>query len=72
MVEEAKVKWGPYEYDPKKWGTMTECAKELSVTRQRVHQLLVSGKLGDCRKVVMPGSPHGGGVWLIPKPYSRI
>ncbi len=65
------VKWGPNEFEPKKWGTMSECASELGVSRQRVHQLLTSGKLGACHKVVMPGSPHGGGIWLIPKPFKR-
>jgi hypothetical protein len=54
-----------------KWGTITEAAEFFSVTRQRVHQMLVLGQLGECRKVEMMGAPASGEIWLIPKPFMR-
>ena len=53
------------------WGTVKEAAAHFGVTRQWIHQLMLRGQLGDCRKVPMMGAPHAdsGGIWLIPKPF---
>ena len=63
------LKIGNEEFDPKEWGTMRECATSLKVSRQRVHQMIHEGKLGDCKKVTMPAGANDGGIWLIPKPF---
>jgi len=53
------------------WGTVTEAAEYFGLTRQRVHQLILKGLLGECRKVPMMGAPAGGEIWLIEKPFHR-
>jgi len=59
------------EFAPKDWGTMKECAEHFGISRQRVHQLILKDKLGDCEKVLMPAMHNGGGIWMIPKPFKR-
>jgi hypothetical protein len=53
------------------WGTVTEAARHFGLTRQRIHQLIVKGMMGDCRKVPMMGAPSSGEIWLIRKPFRR-
>ena len=53
------------------WGTITECAKHFGITRQRVHQMVVAGQLGQCEKMKFMGAPRQGDIWLIPKPFRR-
>ena len=50
-----------------RWGTVTEASTHLGITRQRILQLIYSGKMGKCKLVEMPG----GKVWLIPFPFER-
>ena len=57
--------------DNPKWGTITEAAEYFGLTRQRIHQLIVKGMMGECRKVPMIGAPSSGEIWLIKKPFSR-
>ena len=52
-----------------RWGTGAECAEELGLERQRVHQLIAKGALGECRKVGFPGTAKP--VWMIPYPFQR-
>jgi hypothetical protein len=54
------------------WGTITEAAEYFGLTRQRIHQLIVKGMMGDCRKVSMMGAPYRGEIWLIKKPFRRM
>ncbi len=55
-------------YNPDNWGTMKECGKHFGVSRQRVHQLLLQGRLGECEKAFSP-VVSGSQVWMIPKPF---
>jgi hypothetical protein len=57
--------------DNPNWGTITEAADHFGLTRQRIHQLVIKGLLGDCRKVSMMGAPSSGEIWLIKKPFTR-
>jgi hypothetical protein len=60
--------------DPKgnpNWGTITEASRYFGLSRQRIHQLIVKGEMGECRKVSMLGAPASGEIWLIKKPFSR-
>jgi len=57
--------------DNPNWGTITEAAEYFGLTRQRIHQLIVKGAMGECRKVPMIGAPSTGEIWLIKKPFSR-
>ena len=50
-----------------KIATIKEAAHYYGVTRQRIHQLVLDGSLGKCRRFVGPGGP----CWLIPLPYKR-
>ena len=50
-----------------RWGTVTECAKELGVERSRVHQLIAKGALGEVKRVELPTGP----VILIRYPFER-
>ena len=43
------------------WGTVTDCAKQCGISKQRVSQLLSLGRLGNTVGI--------GGVRLIRKPY---
>ena len=53
------------------WGTITEAAEHFGLTRQRIHQLIMKGVIGECRKVPMMGAPSSGEIWLIKKPFRR-
>ena len=53
------------------WGTITEAAQYFGITRQRIHQLIMQGMMGECRKVPMMGAPNSGEIWLIKKPFIR-
>jgi len=48
------------------YGSIRECATELKVSRQRVHQLMNQGRLGEC---IQEDTPRGM-VWYVPKPYT--
>lgn len=50
-----------------KFATIMETARHYGVTRQRIHQLVLAGMFGECRKFKGPG----GTCWLIPIPYTR-
>lgn len=50
-----------------KFATIMETARHYGVTRQRIHQLVLDGSFGECRKFEGPG----GTCWLIPIPYKR-
>lgn len=50
-----------------KWATVTEVAREIGVTRARVHQLIRKGGLGDTRKMKCPRGP----VWMVRRPIIR-
>ena len=50
-----------------RWGTVTEAGAHLGVTRQRVHQLMRKGALGETRLIDGPR----GKVWLIHYPFER-
>jgi len=49
------------------WATVKEAAEYYGVTRQRIHQLMVKGSFGKCRKM----ESFGHALWLIPYPFSR-
>tara|TARA_B100000745_G_scaffold163633_1_gene107057 strand:- start:648 stop:950 length:303 start_codon:yes stop_codon:yes gene_type:complete len=55
-------------YNQDNWGTMKECGKHFGISRQRVHQLLLQGRLGQCEKAFSP-IVSGSQVWMIPKPF---
>ena len=55
-------------YNQDNWGTMKECGKHFGVSRQRDHQLLLQGRLGECEKAFSP-VVSGSQVWMIPKPF---
>ena len=50
-----------------KWSTVAEAAREIGVTRQRVHQLIRKGGLGETRQFSTPR----GAVWMIRRPIRR-
>ena len=50
-----------------RWATVAEAAREYGVTRQRIHQLIRKGSLGETR---LMGTPRGD-VWLIRWPFVR-
>ena len=50
------------------YGTVSDVAEHLEVSRQRVHVLLKSERLGNC---VKDDTPRGA-VWYIPKPFKVI
>ena len=47
--------------------TVTEAAREIGVSRQRVHQLIAKGLLGETRLFATPRGP----VWMIRRPIER-
>ena len=49
------------------WRTVTETAEHFSLSRQRIHQLIQKGALGECLRVPTPV----GAYWLIPFPFTR-
>ena len=49
------------------WATVAEAATHFKLTRQRIHQLIRSGLLGECRRAPTPRGP----VWLVPYPFKR-
>ena len=49
------------------WGSVKEAVAHYALSRQRIHQLINRGALGECRKVTTPG----GNYWLIPYPFQR-
>lgn len=51
-----------------RYGSVRDCADDLGITRQRVHQLIKQGKLGKCKKVEL--TPRHS-VWMIPYPFER-
>jgi len=51
-----------------RWATVAEAAREFGVTRQRVHQLMKKGVLGETRQMSTPR----GSVWMIRWPIQRI
>jgi hypothetical protein len=53
--------------ETKRWGTVRDAAEHFGISRQRVHQLLKKGALGECKSVNTPR----GIVWLIEKPFRR-
>ena len=50
-----------------RWSTVAEAAREIGVSRQRVHQLMKKGFLGETRKFSTPR----GAVWMIRWPIER-
>lgn len=50
-----------------RFATVQECANHLGISRQRVHQLIQKGKLGNCKSV----DSLRGKVWLVPYPFER-
>jgi hypothetical protein len=50
-----------------RWSTVKEAAREIGVTRQRVHQLIRKGLLGEARMFSTPRGP----VWMIRRPIER-
>jgi len=50
-----------------RWATVAETAREFGVTRQRVHQLMQKGVLGETRLFSTPR----GSVWMIRWPIQR-
>ena len=50
------------------YGTVSDVAEHLEISRQRVHVLLKSERLGNCVKEDTPR----GAVWYIPKPFTVI
>jgi len=50
-----------------RWATVAEAAREYGVTRQRIHQLIKKGSLGETR---LMGTPRGA-VWMIRWPFVR-
>jgi hypothetical protein len=50
-----------------RWGTVAEAVTHFGITRQRVHQLLKKGALGQTKLLETPR----GSVWLIEMPFRR-
>jgi len=55
----------------KNYGTVKEAADHFGVSRQRIHQLMQKGLLGECKKV-RPRGIAGMFIWLIPIPFNRV
>ena len=49
------------------WSTVQEAQTHYGVSRQRIHQLIKKGALGECVRVDTPI----GHYWLIPFPFHR-
>ena len=52
----------------RRWATVKEAADHFGITRQRVHQLIKKGFLGETKKVDTPR----GSVWLVQYPFRRF
>lgn len=50
-----------------RWKTVPDAQVHFGVSRQRIHQLIVKGALGECVKITTPV----GAYWLIPYPFDR-
>ena len=50
-----------------RWATVAEAVEEYGVTRQRIHQLMRKGALGETRLMATPRGP----VWMIRWPFVR-
>jgi len=50
-----------------KWSTVAEAAREIGVSRQRIHQLMRKNALGETRMFQTPRGP----VWMIRRPIER-
>ena len=51
-----------------RWATVTEASREFGVSRQRIHQLITKGLLGETKKMTTPR----GAVWMIRWPIKRV
>ena len=49
------------------WKTSKEAQEHFGVSRQRVHQMIAKGALGECVRIETPV----GAYWLIPYPFER-
>lgn len=49
----------------RRYGTVRQCSEQLSVSRQRIHQLMKTGRLGHCIRE----DTARGTVWYIPYPF---
>ena len=50
-----------------RWGTVAEAARWFGLSRQRIHQLIKTGSLGETRRFETPRGP----VWMIRQPFER-
>ena len=50
-----------------RWGTVAEAARWFGLSRQRIHQLIRNGSLGETRRFQTPRGP----VWMIRQPFER-
>ena len=50
-----------------RWGTVAEAAQWFGLSRQRIHQLIRNGSLGETRRFKTPRGP----VWMIRQPFAR-
>jgi len=49
------------------WKTAKDAQAHFGVSRQRVHQMIAKGALGECVRITTPV----GAYWLIPYPFER-
>ena len=51
----------------KRWATVNEAAEHWGLSRQRIHQLIKKGTLGETKKVATPR----GSIWYLEYPFRR-